>query len=205
MKPLLLVGGGGHCRSCIDVIETTGKFEIAGIVERNGVYKTESMAYPVLGNDDDLPRLVQQYCSALVTVGQIRSTGVRRRLFERLKGLDADLPAIVSTQAYVSRHAHISAGTIVMHSALINAYANIGENCIINSKALVEHDAIVGPHCHISTGVRLNGGVFIETGTFVGSGAVVREGIRIGINCVIGAGAVVLDDLPAGTVFRSKE
>ncbi len=204
MKSLLLIGGGGHCRSCIDVIEATGQFEIAGIVDRNGVCNTDSMAYPLLGNDDDLPRLVKKYCSALVTVGQMRCTGVRMRLFEMLNELEADLPVIVSPQAYVSRHAHVSAGTIVMHSALINANARIGENCIINSQALIEHDAIVEPHCHISTGAKVNGGASIEMGTFIGSGAVIREGIRIGINCVIGAGAVVLGDLPAGTVFRSK-
>jgi sugar O-acyltransferase (sialic acid O-acetyltransferase NeuD family) len=204
MKRLLLIGGGGHCRSCIDVIEATGQFEIAGIVERSGVCNTESMAYPILGNDDDLPRLVKQYYSAIITVGQIRSAGVRVKLFEGLKELKADLPVIVSPQAYVSRHAHIASGTIVMHRALINANARIGENCIINSQALVEHDANVEPHCHISTGAKVNGGARIEMGTFIGSGAVIREGIRIGINCLIGAGAVVLADLPAGTTFRIK-
>jgi len=25
--PILLVGGGGHCKSCIDAIEQTGKWE----------------------------------------------------------------------------------------------------------------------------------------------------------------------------------
>jgi len=32
MKSLLLIGGGGHCRSCIDFIEEEGKYQIAGIV-----------------------------------------------------------------------------------------------------------------------------------------------------------------------------
>lgn len=34
MKPgLILVGGGGHCHSVIDVIEEAGEFRIAGIVD----------------------------------------------------------------------------------------------------------------------------------------------------------------------------
>ncbi len=40
MKPkILLIGGGGHCKSVIDVIEKEGRFEIAGIIEK---YEGES-------------------------------------------------------------------------------------------------------------------------------------------------------------------
>ena len=35
MKELILIGGGGgHCRSCIDVIEQEQKFKIAGIIDK---------------------------------------------------------------------------------------------------------------------------------------------------------------------------
>ena len=36
MTPLLLIGGGGHCRSCIDVIESAEGSEIVGVVDREG-------------------------------------------------------------------------------------------------------------------------------------------------------------------------
>ena len=202
MKPLLLIGGGGHCRSCIDVIESGTQYKVAGIVEREGAAQLTEIDYPLLGSDKDLSRLLVQYPAALVTVGQIKSWEARQRLFEALKAMDAELPTIVSAHAYCSRHAHIAAGTIVMHGALINTKAAIGENCIINSQALVEHDAVVESHCHISTGAKLNGAVHVETGCFIGSGAVVREGVRIGARCIVGAGALVLHDLPAGTTVR---
>ena len=32
-ETILLVGGGGHCKSCIDVIEQEGRFRSAGIVD----------------------------------------------------------------------------------------------------------------------------------------------------------------------------
>ncbi len=73
MKSLLLVGGGGHCRSCIDVIESGVQFEVAGIVERDGTDYSSSMDYSLLGTDEDVPRLLAQYPSALVTLGQIKS------------------------------------------------------------------------------------------------------------------------------------
>ena len=33
MKEILLIGGGGHCKSVIDVIEHEGEFQIIGIIE----------------------------------------------------------------------------------------------------------------------------------------------------------------------------
>lgn len=32
-EKITLIGGGGRCRSCIDVIEQEGKYQVAGIVD----------------------------------------------------------------------------------------------------------------------------------------------------------------------------
>ena len=50
MKSLLLIGGGGHCRSCIDVIEAEGKYSIAGIVNQPGENTDPVLGYEVLGD-----------------------------------------------------------------------------------------------------------------------------------------------------------
>ena len=34
MHEIILIGGGGHFKVCIEVIEREGRFEIVGIVER---------------------------------------------------------------------------------------------------------------------------------------------------------------------------
>lgn len=201
MKGILLVGGGGHCRAAIDVIEAEGRFEIEGIVKPKADGIEPVLGYPVLGEDTNLPALLAETPRALVTVGQIRTPAIRLRLFEQLKNLGASMPVIVSPNAYVSRHALVEEGTLIMHGAIINASARIGANSIVNSFALVEHDVKIGDHCHISTGVRANGGVIIEDGCFVGSGAVLREGIRIGSGSVIGAGCVVTGDLDPNTLL----
>jgi len=198
MTPLLLIGGGGHCRSCIDVIEMAGKFTIAGVVQPTAM-AGHLLGYATLGSDDDLPDLLHRVPNALITVGQIKSADPRIRLFNLLQQLGANFPVIVSPLAHISRHAEVTAGTIAMHGALINAGARIGANVIVNSQALIEHDAEIESHCHISTGARVNGGVRIGAGSFIGSGAILREGIQVGPRAIIGAGQVVLRDVPAGT------
>jgi sugar O-acyltransferase (sialic acid O-acetyltransferase NeuD family) len=202
MSPLLLIGGGGHCRSCIDVIEKTGRFQIAGIVDFNETTDAARLGYPWLGSDDAVPTLLKQYRSVLITVGQVKSPDIRIALFEKLSALGAEFPVIVSPLAHVSKHAVVKAGTVVMHGAIINATASVGENCIINSQSLVEHDACVAAHCHLSTGARLNGDVHVDAGSFIGSGAVVHHGVRIARRCIVGAGAVVAKNLTEGTTFR---
>lgn len=195
--PILLVGSGGHARSCIDVLESAG-FRIAGLVGRQDEVGSSVFGYPVLGVDDDLPALMKDASAALVAVGQIDTPILRMRLYERLCELGYALPAIVSTFAYVSPRARIGAGSIVMHGAIVNAGVTIGNNCIINSHSLVEHDSDVGDHCHIATRAVLNGGVRVGQGTFVGSGAIVREGVALGKQSVIGMGLSVRHSQPDG-------
>jgi len=202
MDEIILIGVGGHTRSCIDVIELSGQYKIAGLVEKDEKNGKGNLSYPILGTDVNLPNLRQQYSHALVTVGQINSPAIRIRLFHRLKELDYQLPSIVSPRAYVSNHAQVGYGTIVMHDAIVNANAKVGKNCIINNKVLIEHDAIVRDHCHIATGAIVNGEVAVGNESFIGSGTVIRQSVSIGNNCVIGAGVVVKRHIESDQVIK---
>ena len=201
---ILLIGGGGHCRACVDVLEQEGRFQIAGVVERNGGPREAVLGYPVLGTDEDFSQLREKYEFALVTVGQIKSAPPRKRLYAQLLAFGFQLPVVVSPRSYVSPHAKLGSGTIVMHDVLVNAGAQIGENCILNSKSLIEHDAVIGDHCHISTGSILNGEAQVECKSFVGSGSVVREGVRIGARSLVAGGARVMRDLPENSNYKNS-
>jgi len=194
-REIILVGGGGHCKSCIDVIEQEGNYRAAGIVDLPEKLHQKILAYEIIATDDDLPRLVNEYDFFLITLGQIKSPSKRIRIFQTLKKSGAKLPVIISPLAYVSKYAEIGDGTIIMHHALINAGARIGRNCIINSKVLIEHDATIGDHCHIATGAAINGGVQIGSGSFFGSNAVCKEYIEIGKNAIIGCGAKITKNM----------
>jgi sugar O-acyltransferase (sialic acid O-acetyltransferase NeuD family) len=197
--PILLVGAGGHARACIDVIEQTGCFTIAGLIGTEDQAGVKILGYSVLGIDQDVPRLIEEYSHGLVTVGQIKHPDIRIRLFTLLQQSGAALPAIVSPRAYVSPHAALAAGTIVMHGAIVNAGATVGRNCIINSHALIEHDVTIADHCHVATAAAINSGVRVGAGTFIGSNCCVRQGLRIGERCIIGMGQTVLRDCEANT------
>ncbi|MES3025485.1 MAG: acetyltransferase [Pseudomonadota bacterium] len=201
---LILIGAGGHARACIDVIEQAGVYAITGLVGTLDQVDTRHCGYPVLGTDDALGALAAAHPSALVAAGQIGSSALRRRLYQRAVELGYELPVVIAPGAYVSPHATLGAGSIVLHGAIVNAGAVVGRNCIINSRALVEHDALVGDHCHVATGAILNGAARLGDGGFVGSGSVVKQGVVMGNDCIIGMGLSVRHDLADGSRFSGK-
>ena len=198
---VVILGAGGHARACIDVFESQKIYQIGGLVDRCFGLQEQFLGYSYLGTDDELSKLATQYELAFVAVGQVNISEVRRNLFLRLRDLGFKFPTVVASTAYVSPHAHVGAGSILMHGAIVNAGAVIGDNCIINTRAVVEHDAKVGSHCHISTGAILNGDVRVGDGSFVGSGCIVKEGIAIGQNVLVGMGLSVRYSLEDGCRF----
>ena len=192
MTEIIVVGGGGHARSVIDVIESTQQFNIVGIIDKPEYKGNRVLNYEIKYSDEDLPNLVSKGYSFIIAVGQIKSPDVRIELYNKLKKLNASMPVIVSSHAYVSQNSKIGEGTVVMHGAIVNVNATIGVNCIINSKALIEHDAVVEDHCHISTGAILNGGTIVKSESFIGSNSVLRENLKIKTRSVIPAGTAVL-------------
>jgi len=190
-EKIILIGGGGHCKSCIDVIEQESRFTIAGVVDVLEKQQETVLGYPMIGTDDDLVELIKSCRKVLISLGQIKTPKRRMELFYMLKQTGAQFPVIKSPLAYVSPHAQVAEGTIVMHHALINAGASVGKNCIINTKALVEHDAVIEDDCHISTGAVVNGGVTIGRGSFFGSGAVAKEYVSLPANSFIKANSII--------------
>jgi len=201
-KEIILLGAGGHCKSCIEVISGISKYSILGIIDKDDSDIKNLLGFPTLGTDKDLELFINRCSNALVTVGQIKSPEIRISLFERAKSLGFNLPVIRSHHSCISKSAQIGEGTILLHHALINTSVKMGVNCIINSKALVEHDARIGSHCHVSTGAIINGGVIVEDRCFIGSGAIIHEGVTIGADSVISAGQVIRKDVPSHSVVK---
>ena len=202
---LILIGIGGHARSCIDVIDQQDQYQIAGLIGMPDEVKTQHFGYSVIGTDNDLPELTKTCQYALITVGQIKTAEHRIRLYQHAIQLGFQLPIIIAPTAHVSRHARLGEGSIVMHGAIINAGARVGNNCIINTGALIEHDVTVKDNCHISTGSILNGDVTVGAGSFIGSCSVIKEGVAIGKSCLVGMGLTVRHNLSDYAIFTGND
>jgi len=188
-EKIVLIGGGGHCHSVIDIIELENRYEIFGIIDKKENIGSKILGYEVIGSDDDLKTIFKTCKNAHITIGHIEDNSLRIKLFSLAKNIGFNLPIIISPLAYVSKHSKLEEGTIIMHHALVNSNSIIGKNCIINSKALIEHDCIIEDNCHISTSTILNGGVRVKENSFYGSNSVCKQGIII--DGFIKAGSIV--------------
>jgi len=190
---ILIIGAGGHARSCIDVIESCGKFNVSGFVSPS--IPEDTSGYPYLGDDSDLESLRNKYSYAFIGIGHIYSNASRVSLFNKLKQLEFNLPTFLSPFAHVSVSSNIGSGSIVMPGAIVNSNATVGENSIVNCNALIEHDCMIGNHCHISTSTTINGGVSVMDNCFVGSGSVIKEGLKVSQGQFIKMGSIVTKDV----------
>ena len=191
---LILVGGGGHALSCLDLIAMANEFNLMGYVALKASAEFEALGIQFLGNDDELPNLSQIIPNFHVAIGQIKTAKPRVTAFERLQSLQCVLPVIKSDDASVSSNASLAEGVMVGRNAIVNSGAIVSGNCIINSGAIIEHGVKIGKHCHIAPGAIILGDSVIGECSFVGAGTIVREGVTIAPNSIIGAGERVMRD-----------
>ncbi|MBN1902431.1 acetyltransferase [Candidatus Sumerlaeota bacterium] len=194
-RKILVIGAGGHARVIIDCLLESENWQI-GAIERKDSDKKEIMGCPVVGSDEDIPSLFKQgFIHAVIGVGSVGDTTIRRRIYTDLKKIGFKMPVIIHPRAIVSKHSRIGEGTVVFPGAIVNPGSRIGCNCIVNSGAIVEHDCVLGDFAHTAPGSRLAGTVTICNDVHVGIGAIVREKITIGEHSLIGAGTVVVKDV----------
>lgn len=202
-RPLILIGGGGHCKSVIEVAESAG-YEIKGILDMpDEVGKNVLPGHKVIGTDDEIPQYVEE-CDFIITVGFIKNPALRIKLYNKVKAAGGRLATIIASTAHVSKYAELGEGTVIMHHAFVNAGAKIGDNCIINTFVNIEHDAEVGNQCHISTGTMVNGECKIGENCFIGSQSVCANCIEIASDIIVGAGSVVRKSIRVKGIYAGN-
>ncbi|AZO96322.1 acetyltransferase [Halocella sp. SP3-1] len=196
MEDILLIGGGGHCKSVIDAITQGNLFNIVGVLdirEKVGRYVNNIR---IVGIDDDLSSYYTEGIrNAFITLGSIGDPELRIKKYIYAKKIELKFPVIIDKSAIISSNIIIREGTFIGKGAIINTAAQIGKNCIINTGAVIEHDCIIDDFVHIAPGTVLSGGVHIGENSHIGTNSTVIQNIIIGSNTVIGAGSVVVKDI----------
>ena len=199
MNRIILIGAGGHAKSCLNILKDDKKFKIIGFVDN--VNKT-FFDFKYLGSDKFLGQLRNKYKHAVISVGQIKNSKPRKLLYNKLKKLNFNLPNIISKNSLVSNYTIMGDSNFIFNHVLINISVKIGNNCIINNKTNIEHDVIIGNNCHISTGCMINGNVTIGNDVFIGSGSIIFNNCKIGDNVIISAGSVIKNNVKKNSIIK---
>lgn len=195
-KKLLLIGGGGNCKSVIDSLYRLKEYGEIGIVDISRNIGNQILDIDIIGCDGDLRMLYKKgYQYAFVTIGSVGDPSLRIRLFNQIEEIGFKIPNIIDTSAIVSEHTNMDKGIYVGKGAVINAGSSIGKGVIINTAAIIEHDCIIESFVHISPGAVLCGNVQVGRNTHVGACSVVKQQVKIGSNTLIGVGSAVVCDM----------
>lgn len=198
MKNIVLVGGGGFCKSVIDVAEDAG-YNILGVLDLPEEIGKEILSYKIIGTDDDIPQYVGK-ASFVVTTGHIKDATLRKSIYKKIKDANGIVETIIAKDAYVSPYAKVGEGALIMHKAMLSADVEIGICTIINSLVNISHDTKIGDFCHVSTCASINGGCEIGDDTFIGSQTAVNQGVKV-IGGVIASQSLVNRDITEKGIY----
>jgi UDP-perosamine 4-acetyltransferase len=191
-QPVVVVGAGGHAKVVIELIVASAKYRIVGLVDNGRSGATRGI--PVIGTDDDLPRLRQSGIErAFVALGDNRR---RLKIGRQLQKLGFEIINAISPSAVISPSARLGTGIAIMSAAVVNADCCIEDFAIINTGVIIDHDGQIGEASHIAPGCALAGTIKVGRLAFLGTGTSVIPGISIGEEAVVGAGACLISDVP---------
>lgn len=195
-RKILLIGGGGHCKSVLDTLLELHDYDEIGIIDKKEYIGTHILGVPVIGCDDDLQFLFNNgYKHGFITVGSIGNPVNRIKLYNLISKIGFEIPNIIDKSATVSRYAKLENGVFVGKKSIVNAESLIQKGCIINSASVIEHECKIGSFVHVAPGVVLGGEVEVGDNTHIGSNSVIKQQIRIGTNSIIGMGSVVVKNI----------
>jgi sugar O-acyltransferase (sialic acid O-acetyltransferase NeuD family) len=174
MEKLLLVGAGGFGRVVLE--HASGIYDCAFLDD--GEAKVVD-GVPVIGKTYDMAAFYPEYKMLLVTIGNNK---LRERLYKQAAEIGYAFPNIIHPSAYVSPHAHIGTGCVILNNAVIQNNARCGDGCILNPGVELHHDSSIGSYC------------LIYTNSVVRSLTHVGDRVWIGSNATVSTSASVQDD-----------
>lgn len=200
-EKIIIIGSEGHGKVIADIIEKQQKFSIVGFANANPQPNTFVMGYPVLGSDDDLVQMRNQYndCYFFIAIGD---NSTRHKVKTKIETYFPSItfPSIIHPSAQIARDVTIGKGVCIMAGVVINSSSSIGDFCIINTKASIDHDNCIGDFSSLAPNATTGGDVNIGKFSAVGISATIKHGVKIGHHAVIGASAYIDKDLPENIV-----
>lgn len=200
---VVIIGGGGHSKMCIDVLRQNSRYNLVGIVDTILPTGTEILDTPIIGNNDDLKAFREAGLKLLVNgVGGGADPSARERVFHRFKEMGFAFLTLIHPKAIVEPSARLGEGVQVMMGAMVGSNVEVHENSVINSGAIISHDCMIGKHTHITPGAVLGGTVSVGTNCLVGMGSTIFLKVKLGSNVVINNGVNVFKDVPSNAILR---
>ena len=201
MENILILGAGGHAKVIVDIVDLEGKYNLVGIIDQNLAEKKPLLGYPLLGKEEDLPKLIKEHAIKGIIIA-IGDNFIRSKAATRIKENYPKLsfPSFIHPKTAIAKDTKVGEGTVIMAGVSVNPGSTLGNFCILNTNSILDHDSSMGDFSSLAPGVTVGGDCIIGSYSAIGIGATILHGIQIGEHSVIGAAALVNKRIPPYTV-----
>ncbi|HMB64720.1 MAG TPA: acetyltransferase [Eudoraea sp.] len=196
MNNVVIIGASGHGSVVLDSIEKEGRYNVIGFVDSFKKKGRKQNGYEVLGNEYDLPGLIEKFniFGGIVAIGD---NWTRSSLVQKVMKIAPDFTFItaIHPNAIIGKDVTIGKGTVIVPGVIVNANAVISDHCILNTNSSLGHDGFMHDFSSLASGVCTGGNFILGGYSAVSLGSSVIENITIGEHSVIGAGSLVVRDI----------
>ena len=182
MEKLLLVGAGGFGRV---VLEHASALYDCAFLDDGDASIVDGV--PVIGKTSKLSSFYPEYKLLLVTIGNNK---LRERLYQEAVSIGFTFPNIIHPSAYISPHAHLGSGCVILNNAVVQNNAKCGDGCILNPGVELHHDSTIGSYCLVYTNSVVRSLTHVGNRVWIGSTATVSTSAIVPDDAIIGDGKV---------------
>jgi sugar O-acyltransferase (sialic acid O-acetyltransferase NeuD family) len=125
---------------------------------------------------------------------------LRKKLYEKVKGLNLRMATLIDPSTIVSSTANIGEGVIITPFCSISSSVILSKNTAINTNTIIGHDITIGEHTVVSSFVNVGGACIVGSDSYLGMGVQIKEGLTIGSKVILGMGSVVFNNIPDSVI-----
>jgi UDP-perosamine 4-acetyltransferase len=200
LKPVVIIGAGGHARVVADMLRCSGR-EILGVITPDLCRGEDVSGLKVLGDDRAVCNYPPETIELANGIGALPAKKLRWSLAKRFREKGFCFSTVIHPGAIIARDVSLAEGVQVMAGAVLQPGVIVGHDTIINTRVSLDHDCRIAECCHIAPGVTLSGDVQIGRLSHIGTGACAVHGVCIGSEVIVAAGSVVYRDIPDHVIF----
>ena len=203
IKPIIVLGLGGHAKVLIDILLQTGN-KIIGISDPNENNMKKYRGLNILSSDSEIYNYSTKDIELVNGIGLYTHRELSSKLTKKFKQKGYVFANVIHPSAYISTKTKLGYGVQIMAGAILQTGVSVGNFSIVNTGAIIDHDCLINESCHISPGVTMCGNVTIGKKTHIGAGSTIIENIDIGSKCNIVAGSVIFKNIISDTKYIKK-
>ncbi|MGS0696508.1 acetyltransferase [Shewanella sp. 0m-4] len=205
LKPIVVIGGGGHASVLVDILRLQNR-EILAVISPDNISERKVFSdIEHFKEDDDVLRFSTKDVLLVNGIGMLPRSDLKRKLNQYYLSLGYKFETVIANSAQVSPFSTIESGVQIFAGAIIQAGVSISEHSVINSGVILEHDCKVGTYNHIAPRATLCGQVSTGNDVFIGAGATIIQNIEIEPRAIVGSGALVTKNLATNYIYYPSQ